>query len=67
MDIIYPYENISKLSLYMLTNKLIFHLKSTQSAGWDKKFAFQDLSFQIVNYSYKLFKSFNKIQIFHIY
>ena len=27
MDVIYPYENASRLSLYMLTNKLIFCLK----------------------------------------
>ena len=29
MGVIYPYESGSRLSLYMLTNKLIFRLKST--------------------------------------
>ena len=46
----------------MLTNKLTFYLKSTRSAGQDKNFVFQDISFQIVNYSCKLFRSSNKIQ-----
>ena len=67
MDVIYPYESVSRLSLYMLTNKLVFHLKSTRSAGQGKKnllsriFHFK-FTFQIVNYSCKLFRSSNKIQ-----
>ena len=68
MDVIYPYESASRLSLYMLTNKLIFCLKSTRSVSRRKIFVFQDLSFQftfqIVNYFCKLFKSSNKIQYY---
>ena len=47
MDVIYPYKSTSRLSLYILTIKLIFYLKSTQSTSQDKNFVFQDLSFQI--------------------
>ena len=66
MDVIYPYESASRLSLYMLTNKLIFRLKSTQFVGqgkilFSRIFHFK-FTFQIVNYFYKLFRSSNKIQ-----
>ena len=67
MDVIYPYESLSILSLYMLTNKLIFRLKSTWFAGQGKKnllsriFHFK-FTFQIVNYFCKLFRSSNEIQ-----
>ena len=71
MDVIYPYESDSRLSLYMLTNKLTFYLKSTRFAGRGKilfsKIFISNLVFKIVNYSCKLFRSSNKIQIFHIY
>ena len=40
MDVIYPYESDSRISLYMLTNKLIFRLKNTRSAGRGKKNCF---------------------------
>ena len=55
MDVIYQYESASRLSLYMLTNKLIFHLKSTRFAGREKKIVFQDLSFQIYFSNSQLF------------
>ena len=40
MDVIYQYESASRLSLYMLTNKLIFRL-NTRSRGQGKNFVFQ--------------------------
>ena len=68
VDVIYQYESTSRLSLYLLTNILIFRLKCTRSVGRGKKFVLQDLLFQIyfskVNYSCKFFKGSNKIQCF---
>ena len=61
MDVIYPYKSTSRLSLYILTIKLIFYLKSTQSTSQDKNFVFQDLSFQIYFSNSQLFQKNSNI------
>ena len=46
--------------LCMLTDGLIFHLGNAWSISQDKILVFQDLSL-LINHSYKLLRSFNKI------